>query len=502
LLLNSEDLKRFLEQPLPTVEKQLENLVAWLRLQLRDDFFGQISITPEFLAGVVGAVDRDRVKILIEHGVSERIFRANGDSLGLSPKGWQLQDNGTTQARVAPGASMDQTEWDAFICHASEDKDEFVRPLAVKLRDHGLSLWLDEFTLTVGDSLRQSIDKGLSKSRFGIVVISPNFLAKHWPQTELNGLVARESHGQKIILPVLHNITIDGIRNWSPLLADRLAVSSTTGLDNVANELLKAIRRDDNAAVNRSNSDGPIVPAASIKSLLACSRKLHSERTAKIAAGKAPVQLLRSDLLAMHVVPSTVLDEGPVQSFDKIAKSPNKFPPLKVSHATNFKINYQGLLIGTNEESLSKPQRAYVQIFRNGVVESCATSLAKGQEREFLELPYVEAIIIKYAFEYTTSLDSLGVLPPYAVLASLAGVKEVRFLQDLILGNALPEDIPCEVLSENILQFGEVVLDSVPRDFKECARRLKPILTHLANAAGLASSPSFDDDGNYTRNLG
>ena len=62
--------------------------------------------------------------------------------------------------------------YDAFICHASEDKDELVRPLAVALEEHHLKVWYDEFTLRPGDSLRRSVDAGLARSRFGIVVIS------------------------------------------------------------------------------------------------------------------------------------------------------------------------------------------------------------------------------------------------------------------------------------------------------------------------------------------
>lgn len=74
----------------------------------------------------------------------------------------------------------------------SEDKTTLVAPLAARLRDHGLRVWYDDFTLTVGDSLRRSIDRGLARSRYGIVVISPDFLKKEWPQKELDGLVARE----------------------------------------------------------------------------------------------------------------------------------------------------------------------------------------------------------------------------------------------------------------------------------------------------------------------
>ena len=66
-------------------------------------------------------------------------------------------------------------EWDVFISHASEDKDDFVRPLAEDLEQRGLRVWFDESTLRVGDSLRRSIDRGLAQSRFGIVVLSPYF---------------------------------------------------------------------------------------------------------------------------------------------------------------------------------------------------------------------------------------------------------------------------------------------------------------------------------------
>ena len=96
---------------------------------------------------------------------------------------------------------------DVFICHAREDKDEFVRPLVEALRSHHIEVWYAEFALDVGDSLREAIDRGLATSRYGIVVLSPSFFRKRWPNRELNGLVAREmgeDHG--IILPIWHGV--------------------------------------------------------------------------------------------------------------------------------------------------------------------------------------------------------------------------------------------------------------------------------------------------------
>jgi hypothetical protein len=133
-------------------------------------------------------------------------------------------------------------EWDVFISHAWEDKESFARPLAKALEAKGVRVWFDEFTLTVGDRLRRSIDYGLANSRYGIVVLSPHFFAKEWPQKELDGLVERESGGEKVILPVWHNITAEQVRKCSLILADRIGVSTGRGLEQVVAELLQAMR--------------------------------------------------------------------------------------------------------------------------------------------------------------------------------------------------------------------------------------------------------------------
>ena len=136
-----------------------------------------------------------------------------------------------TKSTKTPARSARTPEkWDVFVSHASEDKDEFARPLAEALRAAGLKVWFDEHSLTVGDSLRQSIDRGLANSRFGVVIISPHFLEKHWPQKELDGLAAREVDGQKVILPVWHNVDRQTVTRYSPTLADRLATVSTKGV--------------------------------------------------------------------------------------------------------------------------------------------------------------------------------------------------------------------------------------------------------------------------------
>src|SRR5271157_3953610 len=109
-------------------------------------------------------------------------------AISLSPAADTLEDEQSAapipEASSPSGGTATQQRWDAFISHATEDKAGFVDSLARVLRQKGLQIWYDEFTLRVGDSLRQSIDRGLASSRFGIVVLSKHFFAKNWPQEE------------------------------------------------------------------------------------------------------------------------------------------------------------------------------------------------------------------------------------------------------------------------------------------------------------------------------
>jgi hypothetical protein len=132
--------------------------------------------------------------------------------------------------------------YDVFVSHASEDKDDFVRPLAEALRQNRVEVWYDEFTLRPGDSLRRSIDAGLAKSRFGIVVLSRSFFSKGWPQWELDGLVNRQvSGGSTVILPIWHGVGRQEIEGYSHSLADKVAIPSSVGLEEVVRRLLQVI---------------------------------------------------------------------------------------------------------------------------------------------------------------------------------------------------------------------------------------------------------------------
>ena len=139
------------------------------------------------------------------------------------------------------------TGYGLFICHAGEDKEDFVRPLAQAFRDKRLNVWYDEFQITVGDSLRAAIDKGLANSRYGIVVLSQHFFTKRMPERELGALVAREdAENSHRILPIWLNIGRVEVVKYSPLLADIWAARSSWDLEKVVWEILRKVCPDEN----------------------------------------------------------------------------------------------------------------------------------------------------------------------------------------------------------------------------------------------------------------
>ncbi|MDE2892684.1 MAG: DUF1883 domain-containing protein [Chloroflexota bacterium] len=135
------------------------------------------------------------------------------------------------------------TQSDVFISYASEDRGAVAAPLAESLQAAGLSVWYDDFELKMGASLRRSIDRGIAGSRFGVVILSPNFFRKDWPQYELDGLVTRSISKEQTILPVWHDVTKQEVIGYSPSLADKVARSTATHtIDEIAQEILEAVQ--------------------------------------------------------------------------------------------------------------------------------------------------------------------------------------------------------------------------------------------------------------------
>ena len=138
---------------------------------------------------------------------------------------------------------------DLFVSHATEDREAIARPLARALIDEGFSVWFDEFELKIGDSIRASIDKGLRQSTYGIVILSQNYFGRQWTEAELNGLAAKENNGQKVILPVWHEVDKKFVTEKSPMLADRFAAQSKDGISSIVRMISAVIKPENRNSV-------------------------------------------------------------------------------------------------------------------------------------------------------------------------------------------------------------------------------------------------------------
>lgn len=114
----------------------------------------------------------------------------------------------------------------AFISHDSRDKDLIARPLSLGLHSRLCFVWFDEFSLKVGDSLRDSIELGIKEAPRCILILTPNFLSNPgWTKKEFNSIFTREMiFNEKIVLPIWFNVTKEDVYNFSPSLADTYAL--------------------------------------------------------------------------------------------------------------------------------------------------------------------------------------------------------------------------------------------------------------------------------------
>ena len=143
-------------------------------------------------------------------------------------------------------------EYDVFVSHAWEDKEDFVDEFVAALDALGIKVWYDKTKIKWGDSMRERIDDGLKKSKFGVVVLSPNYIAEHkyWTKAELDGLFQLESVNGKTLLPIWHNLTKQQVMNYSPIIANKKAMTTATmTAQEIAEELLNLIPKEETEEV-------------------------------------------------------------------------------------------------------------------------------------------------------------------------------------------------------------------------------------------------------------
>ncbi|TJY37410.1 toll/interleukin-1 receptor domain-containing protein [Pontimicrobium aquaticum] len=130
---------------------------------------------------------------------------------------------------------------DIFLCHAWDDRKESALELYDLLISNSVSVWFSEKDIPLGTSFLREIDKGLAKSKIGIVLVTPNFLKRVQnegvAEKELSALLARDQ-----LVPIVHNTTYDELRDVSPLLGSRNGLDTQEEtMGNIAKKLAELI---------------------------------------------------------------------------------------------------------------------------------------------------------------------------------------------------------------------------------------------------------------------
>ena len=135
--------------------------------------------------------------------------------------------NGMTKVSVPKYQADTLPEYDVFISHANKDKEELIEELYQSLNKMGIKIFYDKESLEWGDNWKQRILDGTQKAEFAIIVISENFFDREWTEKELREFLNRQNrNGQKLILPILHNISVKQLQEKYPSIADIQAINS------------------------------------------------------------------------------------------------------------------------------------------------------------------------------------------------------------------------------------------------------------------------------------
>jgi hypothetical protein len=199
--------------------------------------------------------------------------------------------------------------------------------------------------------------------------------------------------------------------------------------------------------------------------------------------------------LVLHVVPPFAFDVTAALPLRQIELDFRSFVPLGSSTATGTRINFDGVLKTSNANPLATEHRAYVQLYRNGIIETVHSTLMAVSSGTPL-ISNLDDQLIYEIMRCLNDLANVGIEPPYALLVSFIGVAGAHF--NFARGHDSQwYDSLSDRLDRDQYHFDEVIFETIPNAETECASVIRPILDQMANAGGKATSPIFDNQGRY-----
>lgn len=132
---------------------------------------------------------------------------------------------------------------DIFLCHAWDDRKKSAKEIYELLKLNNVNVWFSETDVLLGSSLLTEIDKGLAKSRIGIVLVTPAFINrikgdKGIASKELSALLAND-----LLVPIVHETTFEALRDVSPLLGSRSGLNTNDdSMKDIAEKLAELVK--------------------------------------------------------------------------------------------------------------------------------------------------------------------------------------------------------------------------------------------------------------------
>ena len=159
------------------------------------------------------------------------------------------------------------------------------------------------------------------------------------------------------------------------------------------------------------------------------------------------------------------------------------------------RINFDGVLKTSNADPRAAEHRAYLQVYRNGIIETVHSTLISSSSGNPV-IFNLDDLLIQETMRILRDLPAIGVELPYSLLVSLVGVEGAQFNYSRGQTFEWPDDFG-DRLDRDQYQFDEVIFEVLPTIQTECAAAIRPILNQIANIGGKATSRSFDTQGRY-----
>jgi len=144
-----------------------------------------------------------------------------------------------------PSQDEMRKKFDLFICHASEDKASVASPIVRLCKDEGINIWIDYEMMGWGDDLMTFINYGIANSRFGLMIVSDNFLEKNWPRNELRAFMRKQfDSGRTIILPLLVGVEREKFLDEFALLGNPICETWMGDARDIVNKVKERLERE------------------------------------------------------------------------------------------------------------------------------------------------------------------------------------------------------------------------------------------------------------------